>query len=55
LYEIKSDATAVLNYESVGFEKFSKERIKKELKENKQKFGDAFHFVIQSFYPELTE
>lgn len=53
LYEITSDQKPVLNEESVGVERFSKEELNKEIKENPQKFGAAFHFIVKTFYPEL--
>ena len=53
LYEIYSDDRVVLNAESVGYESFSMDQLRTELKDNPLKFGDAFHFVIRSFYPEL--
>jgi isopentenyl-diphosphate Delta-isomerase len=53
LYEIYSDENPVLNHESVGIEKFSKEDLKKAYHQSPQKFGAAFHFVVQNFYPEL--
>jgi len=53
LYEIMSDKDPVLNEESVGSAKFSKSEIRKQLAENPKKFGDAYHFVVKCFYPEL--
>lgn len=53
LYEIFSDQEPVLNEESVGFQRFSKVQLAKELKETPEKFGNAFHFVISTFYPDL--
>lgn len=55
LYEIYTDQEPVLNEESVGFERFSKEELIKNLKENSDRFGDAFHFVVRSFYPEILK
>ncbi len=49
-YQIFSDEKPVLNHESVGYEYFSMEKLKKELKENPSKFGDAFYFVITEFF-----
>lgn len=53
LYEIYSDEKPVLNHESVGYERFSNDQLRKELKKNPQKFGDAFRFVVATFYPDL--
>lgn len=36
------------------YERFTKEKLAGELKLNPQKFGDAFHFVMKTFYPELV-
>lgn len=55
LYEVYTDATPILNHESVGFQKFSFDQLKQELRENPKKFGDAFHYVVQKFYPLLLE
>jgi 8-oxo-dGTP pyrophosphatase MutT (NUDIX family) len=53
LYEIFSDATFTLNHQSVAYEKFSPVDLRSELKENPQKFGAAFHFVVEKLYPYL--
>lgn len=53
LYEITSDQSPVLNHESVSCQRFSKEELKTAISENPKQFGDAFHFVLKSFYPEL--
>lgn len=50
LYEIYTDQSPKLNHESVGFEKFSLDQIRKELLSNPIKFGQAFHFVMERFY-----
>lgn len=47
VYEIYSDEEPVLNHESDAYEKFTKEQLYTELKENPKKFGDAFHFVMK--------
>lgn len=53
LYEIYSDEAPKLNHESVGFERFTTKELKEELKNNPDKFGDAFHFVVKHFFPQL--
>lgn len=53
IYKIYTDKKPILNEESVGYERFSKEQLVKELKENPKKFGDAFHFLVKSFYKDL--
>lgn len=53
MYEVYSDELPTLNHESVGFETFSREQLKSELKDNPEKFGDAFYFAMKNFYPDL--
>ena len=53
LFEIRSDAPITLNHESVAYESFSRDALRVQLRENPEKFGDAFHFVIDSFYPDM--
>lgn len=49
MYKIFSDEMPMLNHESVSYERFTIEQIKKEITENSQKFGAAFHFVWKTF------
>ena len=53
VYEIYSDDTLTLNHESVSFKKFSQQELPRQLQTQPQLFGEAFHFVIDSFYPKL--
>ncbi len=53
LYEIHSDEKLTLNHESVGYEAFTDDQLRQELKDNPQKFGDAFTFVLKNFYPHI--
>lgn len=53
VYEIHSDEPLVLNEESISYKAFSKEELKKILHETPEQFGGAFHFVVDTFYPEL--
>lgn len=53
LYEIYTDQTPTLNHESVAYEKFTVTQLKKEIKSNPTKFGQAFHFVMEKFYSGL--
>ncbi len=53
LYEIYTDDKAELNHESVGMETFTKHELRKQIKTSPKKFGDAFYFIIKTFYPEL--
>lgn len=51
LYEIFSDQAPKLNHESVSYQKFSPQELHHQLVSNPKLFGEAFHFVIQQFYP----
>ena len=53
LYEIFSDAPIVLNHESVAWKKFSPDYLKRQLKQTPEKFGAAFHFVVDKVYLHL--
>lgn len=53
LYEIVSDEKPMLNSESVGYETFTTARLREELKTDPGKFGEAFHFVVRTFFTEL--
>lgn len=53
LYEMRSDQTPVLNEESVSYRLFTTEELKRELKNNPDSFGDAFHFVVKSFFSKI--
>lgn len=50
LYEIYTDASPVLNAESIAFERYTKEEIQMQIGANPEKFGAAFHFVLRAFY-----
>ncbi len=54
LYEISSDAQLVLNDESVSYKTFSPEEIKRLRSTNPAQFGAAFHFVLDTFYPQQS-
>lgn len=53
LYKIFSNEKPLLNHESESYKIFTKEQLKKKLKTNPAKFGQAFHFVAKNFYPKL--
>jgi 8-oxo-dGTP pyrophosphatase MutT (NUDIX family) len=53
LYEIYTDDKPELNHESVGLESFSKQQLATQIKANPKKFGEAFYFIVNTFYPEL--
>lgn len=52
VFEISTDEPLVLNHESVATETFTKQELKDALKNRPQDFGDAFYFVLESFYKE---
>jgi len=52
IFEISTDDPVKLNEESVAIERFTKEDLKRALHEQPQNFGDAYYFVLESFYPE---
>ncbi len=53
VYEISSDEEPILNEESDEFVRITPTHLAKQLKEQPEKFGDAFHFVISTFFPNL--
>ena len=53
VYKIYSDEKPVINHEIESYKYFTEEELKKELKENPKLFGDAFHFVTKTFFPNL--
>lgn len=53
MYEIYSDQEPIINEESESYKYFTKDELTNELKDNPNLFGDAFHFVIKTFYPDL--
>ncbi len=54
-YKIYSDAEPVLNHESESYVYLTEEELRSELKNRPERFGDAFHFVVKSFFPGLTQ
>jgi 8-oxo-dGTP pyrophosphatase MutT (NUDIX family) len=52
VYEISTDDPIRLNEESVAIERFSPEGLKEALREQPGNFGDAYYFVLESFYSE---
>lgn len=53
VYKIYSDEKPVLNHEIESIKYFTEEELKRELKEKPKNFGDAFHFVVKTFFPNL--
>lgn len=55
LYKIFADEEPKLNAESVSFKRFSESELKRDLEENPARFGNAFIFVVNTFFPELLD
>ncbi len=53
VYKVFSNVKPILNHEAESCKYFTVEELTKELKENPQLFGDAFHFVVKNIYPNL--
>ena len=53
VYEIYTDQKPKLGNEAESYKWFTKEEIKKNLKDNIKIFGDAYLFVVKNFYKEL--
>lgn len=53
VYEIYSDKKLTLNAESVEYEPFTKEEIRHIYRNEPEKFGDAFKFVLEHIYSDL--
>jgi len=54
MYRIYSDAEPVLNDESDNCAYFTEEELRHELKAHPEKFGAAFHFCVDRFFPDLA-
>jgi len=52
IYEIETDDPIQLNEESVAIERFTPDELKKAIHEHPKNFGDAYYFVLESFYPD---
>jgi len=53
LNEIYSDQTPTMNHESVSWQTFTPKKLIKSLHSSPNYFGDAFHFIIDTFYPHF--
>lgn len=53
LYEIFSGEEIILNAESTSYKSFTKEELKQSIISTPEKFGAAFYFVLETFYPQL--
>lgn len=54
LYEIYSDQIPTAGSELESMHWFTRENLKKEIKNHPKDFGDAFYFVFERFYPEFV-
>lgn len=55
VYEIYTDELPVLGDEGADFKAFSRDEITSGFHKNPRMFGEAFHFVVSRFYPDITE
>lgn len=55
VYEILSDKDPILSDESVSFQWFTKDQLKRELINNRGNFGEAYLFVLKNFYKDLLD
>ena len=54
-YDILTDKPLNLNDEAVEYKKYTPSEIKRNYKESPHIFGDAYIFVLKSFYPKLIK
>lgn len=54
VYIIYSDDEPRLNEESTEYRRFSEKEIGELLKKDGKMFGDAYHFVVENFFPKLA-
>lgn len=52
-FKIYSDAEPVLNHESESYIYLTEEELRDEIKNHPERFGDAFHFVVKTFFLHL--
>lgn len=50
VFEISTNQPLILNHESVATQTYTSDELKLALKDTPEKFGDAFYFVLESFY-----
>lgn len=55
VYQITFEGNPVLNHESVGYQWFSMDEIKQNIKSNPQIFGAAWHHVFKNIFPQIYE
>ena len=51
VYEISTNDTIELGNKAVSIERFTKEELRKALREHPERFGAAYYFVLEHFYP----
>jgi len=52
VFEITTNDDIVLNDESVSIDRFTPTELKQALKDKPEDFGDAYYFVLETFYPD---
>ncbi len=53
VFELTTDEQLVLNHEAVAVVELTESELTRELEENPDRFGDAFYFVAETFYPQI--
>lgn len=54
LFKIYSDEKPILNHESESCRYFTEDDLRNEFTHHPEHFGEAFHFVVRTFFPEFT-
>lgn len=52
IYEIETSDAINLGEEAISIERFTKEELMSELSNHPERFGAAYYFVLEHFYPE---
>ncbi len=52
VYEIATNHPIQLNEESVAIERFTRDELREALAKTPERFGDAYYFVLENFYPD---
>ena len=53
VFEVHSDQEPVLSHEAQSYKRFTKEELKKALKQTPEIFGNAFFPIVDNLYPDL--
>lgn len=53
IYEISTDDPVNLGEEAVDIESFTKDELRQAVEQHPQEFGDAYFFVMETFYPDF--